>query len=592
MGQLLLRANQADKAESLYAPLSQSGQLDHKQRCGYARVLMAVGKLQQAADQFQRVLGSDAENQEAWLGLGEILAQTGDHETAASTFRKLLMLDKENDYYAALLSRELIASLHYGKARAVVKRLTARMPDNLAMKLAYSEVLAKLGQDRLAINVLKSIEINKENFTTIHFRLVHSCASVGDSEGLAESLERLREAGSIQALPVMEQKQLELLRCKNLLQQGKKDEARAALMSLVEGEPSLPGPWYQLADSMPDQFDDETLAAMQALAEKASDAAVKSLFLFAVGMVLEKRGDKAAEVAAYEQANALGEAFNPYNPEAVKVGTERCISVYTRDWIESRQGIGDSSFRPVFILGMPRSGTTLLEQVLGAHPQVETAGESTVMECAITERMEALEIENRNQYMNETLHNDEIARLAGSFRELIAEVAESDTPFIVEKGMNNPRDAGLLSVMFPNARFVYIRRHPLDVAWGCFKQNFATQNFSFSYLGIANQFSTFQSLVRHWQEVLPQGLFELSYEALVGDMRGTVEGLLKYVGLPWDDACLSFDKRNKEVVTASMNQIRQGLFTSAVGRWEKYGDLLLPLKHELERAGVDLNYRP
>jgi hypothetical protein len=164
--------------------------------------------------------------------------------------------------------------------------------------------------------------------------------------------------------------------------------------------------------------------------------------------------------------------------------------------------------------------------------------------------------------------------------------------FIAEKGMNNTRDAGLLAAMFPNASFVYIKRHPLDIAWGCFKQNFSTQNFSFSYEGIARQFANFRGMVQFWRTELPQGLYELSYEGLVGDMQATVEGLLAHVGLPWNDACLAFDKRKKEVVTASMNQIRQGLFTSAVGRWEKYGDLLLPLKRELEKAGVDLDYTP
>ncbi len=587
LGKLLLRAKHLDKAAALYAPVFQLGKLDNDQQCVYASVLVEQNRLQLAADVYQNVLGNNESHEGAWLGLGEVLARAGDHERAAHAFRKLLALDKGNDYHGALLARELINSHQYGIARAVVNRLVERMPDSLSMKFAYSEVLAKMGQDRLAINVLKSIDLNESNFVTILVRLVHSYTHVADSEGVESALQQLGDA--ILTLPVAEQHQLELLRCKNLLQQGRRSEAKVALFSLMERDRTLPGPWYQIAESMPDEIDDALLVELRELVAGASDPLVKSFFYFSLAMVLEKRGNKKQEVAAYEAANALAHSSKPYDGSVARANVGACISAYGDAWF-SKNWIGDEEFRPVFILGMPRSGTTLLEQVLGAHGQVETAGESTAMECAVNERMEALGEGNREVYFQTHLNREEFCTLARAFRRLICEIAESDSPFIVEKGMNNPQDAGLLGAMFPNARFVYISRHPVDIAWGCFKQYFATQNFSFSYEGIANQFACFTQLIEHWRNTLPQGLYELRYEDLVSDMPKTVAGLLQYIGLPWDDACLSFDQRQKSVATASMSQIRKGLYTSSVGRWQRYGDLFAPMIAELEGAGIDLAY--
>lgn len=590
LGELLLRANQVSRALELYLPLYQSGKLKEARHCcGFARVLRRHGQLQQSANVYQQVLACDEQYADAWLGLGEVLSLAGDHVRAAGSFKRLVSLKPDEDYFAALFARELIESHRYGLARTMVKQLCQRMPQSVSMQFAHADVLAKLGQNLLAIDVLNGIERNEKTFLNIDMRLAQACLQAGDSAGFEDVLERL--LAKQRMLSEDQRKMLSLWQCRSLLQKGEKEIAGKQLLGFIDENPNFSLAWQLLADSLPECIDNEYLNVLRECIENEKDAGSKSSLLFALGMMLEYRGDNKGEVVAYESANALSVPLKPYHAEGHDMAMSGIRDRYMKSQARELANCGDTEFRPIFIIGMPRSGTTLLEQVLGAHPQVESAGESTVMECVINDRMAVRGIEREGEYLA-SLDADEVHELAITFRKLIGNVAKSDSLFIAEKGMNNARDAGLLNAMFPNASFVYIRRHPLDVAWGCFKQNFSLQNFSFSYEGIAKHFAVFLETIDFWRRELPRGLHELSYESLVCDMQGTVEKLLEYVGLPWDDACLSFDKRKKEVVTASMNQIRQGLFTSAVGRWEKYGDLLLPLKRELEKAGVDLGYKP
>lgn len=588
LGQLLLRANQLPQAYAVYQPLYEAGKLCNNQHfCGFAQVLRKLGRLQQAANIFQRVVEQDESFTEAWLGLGEVLTDAGDHVRAAGSFKRLMALKPDEPYYAALYARALIESHRYGLARAVIKRLCQRMPSSTSMKFAHADILSRLGQNLLAIDVLGEIERNSKTAIPIDMLLAQACMQSGNSVGFEQATGRLQQCWA--ELSEVKKNDVTLWQCRSLLQKGDKREAAERLLDFITTHPEMPMPWQLLADSLPGYIDDGLLSTLKAQIESAQDVAAKSSLLFSLGMVLEHRGERADEVAAYEQANAVAEPIKPYYPEGVNQVSDYVRGRYRRAYIKELAEGGDSEFRPIFIIGMPRSGTTLLEQVLGAHPEVDSAGESTVMECVVNDRMATLGMDSKADYFA-GLDASEIRELAAEFRNLITKVAGSDSLFIAEKGMNNPRDAGLLAAMFPRASFVYIKRHPLDIAWGCFKQNFSTQNFSFSYSGIASQFANFKAMVDFWRGELPSGLYELSYERLVGDMRETVAGLLKHVGLPWDDACLAFDKQEKEVVTASMNQIRQGLFSSAVGRWQKYGELLNPLISELQSCNIALEY--
>ena len=227
----------------------------------------------------------------------------------------------------------------------------------------------------------------------------------------------------------------------------------------------------------------------------------------------------------------------------------------------------------------------MLEQVLGSHSEVATAGESTVMDYVLDQRKQSLAFRTRREYL-QALTADEVALLAEEFRTMISAVADSDSTVIVEKGMNNVRDAGLLAAMFPEATFVILERHPMDVGWGCFKQNFSYQNFSYTYDGIASEFSRFLSLKKHWLENLPKRPCVVRYEDMVLDLRGTIKPLVESCGLTWEEGCLEFQQRQVAIATASMNQVRRGLYSDSLNRWKMYGSLMRPLCEALANKRV------
>jgi len=306
---------------------------------------------------------------------------------------------------------------------------------------------------------------------------------------------------------------------------------------------------------------------------------------FALGRIYENASDKEKEVAAYEKANEVIAPRRHHYGKALEESTAELIDYFSLQRIKTLSTGGNRTFRPILVLSMPRSGTTLLEQVLGSHSEIATAGESTVMDYVLDQRKQSLAFGTRREYL-QALTADEVALLAEEFRAMISAVADSDSPVIVEKGMNNVRDAGLLAAMFPEATFIILERHPMDVGWGCFKQNFSYQNFSYSYEGIASEFSRFFALKKHWLENLPKKPFVVRYEDMVLDLRGTVKPLVESCGLVWEEGCLEFQQRRVAVATASMNQVRKGLYSDSLNRWKSYGDLMGPLYSALASKGV------
>ena len=281
-----------------------------------------------------------------------------------------------------------------------------------------------------------------------------------------------------------------------------------------------------------------------------------------------------------QKGNAIKRRRVSYG-EALDMEFSRAIAAsFTSELFETRRGAGDPSDVPVFVVGMPRSGTTLVEQILASHPSVFGAGELMYM----YRLAESGHAGGNFPFDIASLPDDALRRFGGFYAARVRALAPQ-AKRIVDKLPANFRLVGLIRLALPNARIIHVRRDPLDTCFSCYSKLFS-QNLDFTYdLGeLGRYYKAYDKLMEHWRNVLPEGaMLEVQYEDLVSDFEPQARRLIAYCGLEWDDGCLSFHKTVRPVRTASAGQVRQPVFKTSIGRWRPYREHLRPL---LDALGV------
>ncbi len=302
--------------------------------------------------------------------------------------------------------------------------------------------------------------------------------------------------------------------------------------------------------------------------------------LFGLAHVSDAHGDCREAADALKQANALSMArrirrHREYDPAEHVQFVDRLIAGFSREFVDRLAGAGDPSRQPVFVLGMPRSGTTLVEQVLASHPQIHGAGE---LRRARQSFEEIPRIVGRAEGFFECLDSLDAdgvraiaARHLAELRRIAGDAADGPAPErIVDKMPDNYLYLGLLAVLFPRATFIHVRRDPRDVALSCWMTSFRTIRWANDVDHIAARFGEHRRLMDHWRAVLPMALHQVVYEELVDDFECEAKRLIGACGLPWDPACLEFHATERPVRTASVTQVRQPLYRRSLGRWRRY----------------------
>ncbi|MBW2194769.1 MAG: sulfotransferase, partial [Deltaproteobacteria bacterium] len=262
----------------------------------------------------------------------------------------------------------------------------------------------------------------------------------------------------------------------------------------------------------------------------------------------------------------------------------RTIKTFSGDFFDGKQSWASDSTTPIFIFGMPRSGTTLIEQILASHSAVFGGGELQFFVQAEHELPTILEVESTYPGCLDGIHPQTARNIGEVYIRRIKKLAESHTrPFrITDKNPYNFLHLGLISLLFPNAGFVHCKRHPLDTCLSIYSNNFTTGNyFAYDLRDLGLYYSEYRRLMKHWRNVLPVNMFELSYEELIGNKEKIVRKLLAYCDLDWDPKCLEFYRNDRPVFTASNWQVRQPIYSTSCGRWQNYDRFLSPLKELL-----------
>jgi len=371
---------------------------------------------------------------------------------------------------------------------------------------------------------------------------------------------------------------------------GDSDKAIEAYRRCIALEPALGEAWWSLANLKTFRFDADDIATMRRELERDDLDSEHRLHLeFALGKALEDEGEYASSFGHYERGNALRLETNPYDADDNTKRMQRAKKVYAKSFFDERDDFGSDARDPIFIVGLPRAGSTLLEQILSSHSMVE--GTMELPEIIGTTRLLRQQAAASTTASAQAIpYHDALADLdADQVRELGERYIEhtriqrkTDAPFFIDKMPNNFAHIGLIHLMLPNAKIIDARRHPLACCFSGFKQQFARgQNFTYSLDDIGRYYRDYVELMAHFDDVLPGRIHRVFYEAMVDDTEAEVRRLLAYCGLPFEEQCLRFFENARPVRTPSSEQVRKPIYREGVDHWRHFEPWLAPLKSAL-----------
>lgn len=353
--------------------------------------------------------------------------------------------------------------------------------------------------------------------------------------------------------------------------EGRFEEAETLLSRVLQLNPRLPRALAAQAGMHKMSLSDKAwLERAQDVAESGVEAADESELRFAIGKYYDDIREFKHAFNSYSRANELLKASaDPYDRDAHRHLVDRLIRVYSSDSVARIGGVSESRL-PVFVVGMPRSGTSLTEQIIASHPSAHGAGELAFWSRAAHEHEAAL----REGALSESTRT----KLAQDYLRLL-ETKSGQALRVVDKAPVNSDHLGLIHSVFPNARVIYMQRDPIDTCLSCYFQKFVlSMNFTFALSDLANYYRQHQRLMAHWRTALPRGtILDVPYESLVGDQVGWTRKILAFLNLEWDQRVLDFQDTKRSVVTASFWQVRQKVYTDSVRRWRNYEKFIGPL---------------
>ncbi|KEO92892.1 hypothetical protein EH32_13960 [Erythrobacter litoralis] len=363
---------------------------------------------------------------------------------------------------------------------------------------------------------------------------------------------------------------------------GAREEAIESYRAAIAAKPDHGDAWYALANLKTYSFTDAELDAMKEQAARADLSFMDRVHIaFALGKAHEDSGEYAMSFAAYEEGNALKRAQTRYSADAMSEELARQREMVTRELLESRAGAGHDAPDPIFILGLPRAGSTLLEQILASHSQVDGTLELPNI-LALAHRLRGRRVgENRYPRVLRELSDEQLEKFGRDFIEN-TRIHRAGAPFFIDKMPNNFRHIGLIHLILPNAKIIDARRASMDCCFSGFKQLFAEgQEFTYGLTEVGRYYADYVALMDHWDAVLPGKVLRVSHEDVLDDLEGQTRRMLDHLGLPFEQACLDFHRTERAVRTASSEQVRQPINRKGQGAWKPFEPWLDELKEAL-----------
>ena len=518
------------------------------------------------------------------------LFSDGDLSAAENILRAYLLLSGDDAEALRLLGRIERQRDELGEAESLLEAALKIKPDYLAARLDYARLLIdrqKYTRAREEIDVLLRLEPGNRYYLSLS---ASACVGLEEHEAAIAVYRQLLEASPGSA-------DLQVSLGHTLQTAGRQKEATESYQRATTARPSFGDAWWSLANLKSYRFSDGEMGRMRAEEAAPGTHPVDRYHLcFALGKAFEDRGEYAESWHYYECGNALKRAESRYHPGITEANTRLQIDVCTTQFFAARAGVGVPDTDPIFIVGLPRSGSTLIEQILASHSQVEGTQELSDIHRIVFE-MRSRKLNSGDPGVrtgNDDAYPGVLAELAPEEFRRLGERYMTDTrdyrknphkPFFIDKMPNNFRHIGLIHLMMPNARIIDVRREPMACCFSNLKQLFAGgQEFTYSIEDIARYYRTYLELMRHWDSTLQRRILRVWYEDVVEDLEGSVRRILEFCGLEYEPACVEFYKTERIVQTASSEQVRRPIFREGLFQWRNYEPWLGPLKNSLGDA--------
>jgi tetratricopeptide (TPR) repeat protein len=508
-----------------------------------ASSMFADGEIHEAERVVRQFLQSHGDHVEAMRLLAQIGMKLDVLDDAEFLLESVLVFAP--DYQLARFDyANVLLRLHkHARALEEIATLMKADPQNRAYRICYANACTGLGKHEEGVRVFRELLVDAPRAADVHLSIAHALKTLGRQQQAIESY-------------------------------------RAA----AQANPSFGDAYWSLANLKTYRFSDDEIATMRAQEAAPATKLVDRYHLcFALGKAYEDRAQYAESFQYYERGNALKKSESRYRPEPIERNARLQAAVCTAEFFAARAGVGCPHPDPIFIVGLPRAGSTLIEQILASHSRVEGTMELADIPRLVA-RLQGREADDARPRYPGVLAQLTAEQLRSFGEKYLADtqVYRSGKPFFIDKNPNNFRHIGLIHLILPNARIIDARREPMACCFSNFKQLFAAgQEFTYSLEDIARYYRSYVELMAHWDQPLPGKVLRVQHEDVVGDLEGNVRRILDFCGLDFEPQCVEFYKTERSVRTASSEQVRQPIFKEGLDQWRHFEPYLGPLKAAL-----------
>ena len=532
------------------------------------RALVAAGRGDEADEAFKDYLAKDPER--AAIVKGAELQRAGNSAEAIEILSDVL---KKNPNSVNALRHLAVAywqgSKRMDDAHALLRRATEIAPDYTGAWLTIGALFMQMNKFVEAIDAFTKA-------TKLEPNSAEAWGGLGNANSRAMYPEKAIEAFE-KALKLNDESPQTLAAYAwDLKTIGDQDAALIAYRKAIKAKPNFGPAYWSMANLKIFNFTDQEVEVMlqQVNSEDLSEAEDVH-FRFALGKAMEDKKDYEQAWHFYHSGNQRQRMLVDYEPLELEKRFTAIKSVFNAALMQGRAGVGFAAPDPIFIVGLPRSGSTLVEQILASHSQVEGTSELPVL-GRIGESIGRYRTDGvRYPEAVAELRDKDLRGYGKQYIDDSRRYRITDKPFFTDKLPNNYPSMGLAQLILPNAKIINARRHPFDSCLGGYKQLFgAGQNFTYDMLDLAHYYQQYDAMMKHWHAVMPGKVLDVHYEVTVTDLEGQVRRILEHCGLPFEESCLRFHETERAVKTASSEQVRQPIYTGALGKWRRYEEHL------------------